>query len=92
MRQYEVAYIASPELDQEELNALEERVKGWIAAAGGEVLAVDRWGKKRLAYPIKKRADGFYFFVKANMPPEAAAVLEREFGISEHVLRSMITV
>ena len=92
MRQYEVAYIADPDLDQEALNALDEKVKGWIEAAGGEVLEVDRWGKKRLAYPIQKRHDGFYIFVKANMPPQAGISIERELGLSEQILRSMITV
>ena len=92
MRQYEVAYIAHPDLDQEALTALEEKVKSWIETAGGEVLEIDRWGKKRLAYAIEKRSDGFYFFVKANMPPQAGMSIERELGLNEQILRSMITV
>jgi len=50
MRNYEVAYIADPEIDEQSLAALEEKVKGWVDAAGGKVEKVDRWGKRRLAY------------------------------------------
>ncbi len=69
MRNYELAYIADPDLDEQALLSLEEKVKGWIQAAGGEVVKIDRWGKRRLAYSIKKRVEGFYTIVTALLPP-----------------------
>jgi small subunit ribosomal protein S6 len=91
MRNYEVAYIADPDLDEQALAALDERVAGWITAAGGSTIQVDRWGKRRMAYPIKKRLDGVYVFVQASLPPRAALGVERELRLQESVLRFMIT-
>jgi small subunit ribosomal protein S6 len=92
VRNYEIAYIADPDLDESSLTALEEKVKGWIEAAGGSVTKVDRWGKRRLAYTIKKRHDGHYVLVQAAMPNAAGAELERNLRLTEQVLRFMITL
>jgi small subunit ribosomal protein S6 len=91
MRNYEVAYIADPDLDEASQAALDERVAGWVAAAGGQTLQVDRWGKRRMAYPIKKRLDGVYVFVKAQLPPRATLDVERELRLQESILRFLIT-
>ncbi|MEJ2607269.1 MAG: 30S ribosomal protein S6 [Anaerolineales bacterium] len=92
MRNYELAYIAHPELDETELKALEERVTGWVDAAGGKIVKVDRWGKRRLAYAIAKQNDGHYFIIDVEMPPEAGVVIERDLRLSEQILRFMITL
>ena len=92
MRNYEVAYIADPDLDEAAQAALDERVAGWITAAGGQTIQVDRWGKRRMVYPIKKRLDGVYVFVKAQVPPRATLDLEREMRLQESILRFMITL
>lgn len=92
MRNYEIAYIADPELDEQALAALEDKVKGWVVAAGGEVSKVDRWGKRRLAYPIRKRMDGFYVILDARLPAAASHGLERDLRLTEQVLRYMITL
>ncbi|HHH83370.1 MAG TPA: 30S ribosomal protein S6 [Chloroflexi bacterium] len=92
MRNYEIAYIADPELDDEALAELEAKVKGWIEAAGGKLGKIDRWGKRRLAYPIKKKTDGHYVFIYADMPTEAPAIIERDFRLSEQILRFMFTL
>lgn len=92
MRNYEIAYIADPELDDEALVELEEKVKGWIEAAGGKLGKIDRWGKRRLAYPIKKKTDGHYVFIHADMPAEAPTAIERDLRLSEQILRFMFTL
>ena len=91
MRNYELAYIAHPELDESTLTSLEERVAGWIDAAGGKVVKVDRWGKRRLAYDIQKQTDGYYFILDVEMPADAGTVVERDLRLSEQILRFMIT-
>jgi small subunit ribosomal protein S6 len=91
MRKYEMAYIADPDLDADGLSALEDKVKGWIEAAGGKVVNVDSWGKRRLSYPVKKRNEGFYVFVETEMPPDAGAALEKDLGLNEQILRYMIS-
>jgi small subunit ribosomal protein S6 len=92
MRNYEIAYIADPDLDETSLTALDEKIKGWVEAAGGSVVKVDRWGKRRLAYTIKKRRDGHYVFVQVALPSQAGAVVERNLRLTEQILRFMITL
>jgi small subunit ribosomal protein S6 len=91
MRKYELAFIADPELDSEGLTALEEKVQKWIEAADGKVVKFDRWGKRRLAYPIKKRNDGYYVFIEVEMPPNAGVIVEQDLRLHEKILRYMIT-
>lgn len=91
MRNYELAYIIDSELDEQSVTALEERVNGWIEAAGGTILNVDRWGKRRLAYPIMKRSEGYYYFVQIEMPRTAGVLIERDLRLSEQILRFMLT-
>lgn len=92
LRTYELAYIADPDLDEEALTSLEDKVKGWVDEAKGKTVNVDRWGKRKLAYAIDKKTEGFYFILQAEMPPEAGSVIERNLGLSEEVLRYMITL
>lgn len=92
LRNYELAFIADPELDEETLASLEEQVKSWIEAAEGKTLNVDRWGKRKLAYQIQKRSEGYYYILETEMPPEAGRTIERELGLSEQVLRYLLTL
>ncbi len=90
MRNYELAYIASPDLDEETLTDLQDRIRGWIEDAGGEVVDVEQWGRRKLAYPIDNNRDGFYYFVQTQMPSQGPAALERDLQVTEEVLRYMV--
>jgi len=91
VRNYEVAFIADPDLDEEGLTALEERVKSWVEAGQGKTIKVDRWGKRRFAYPIARRNEGYYVFIQTEMPPAAGLAIERDLRLTEQVLRFLIT-
>jgi small subunit ribosomal protein S6 len=91
MRQYEVAFIAHPELDEEGVTTLTEKVQGWITTPGGTVEKIDRWGKKRLAYEIRKLRDGHYVLIYATMNASGPAEVERNLRLNEQFLRFMIT-
>ena len=91
MRQYEVVYIVHPEADEDGVTAITEKVKGWILAAGGDIEKIDRWGKKRLAYEIRKQRDGHYILIYAKMNAGGPAEVERNLRLTEQVLRFMIT-
>lgn len=91
MRNYELAYIANPDLDEEGLTTLEERIQGWIEGAGGSTTSVDRWGRRKLAYPIEDYRDGYYYFVQTELPAGGPDSLESELKVIEDVLRYMIT-
>ena len=91
MRNYELAYIVDPDLDEASQKELEEKITGWIEAAGGVPGEIDRWGKRRLAYPILKKNDGFYTFIQVQLPPQGGGLLERDLGLNEQILRFMLT-
>jgi small subunit ribosomal protein S6 len=91
MRLYELAVVTRADLSDEDQATQLATIQGWIETAGGKVLQVDRWGRRRLAYPIAKQRDGYYAIMKAELPPNAPADLERNLRIAENVLRYLIT-
>jgi small subunit ribosomal protein S6 len=90
MRSYEVAFIAHPELDEASLNGLLEKAKGWVTASGGQVTQVDHWGRRRLAYPIRKQTEGQYILLQTQMMPDATLEVERNLRLTEQVMRFQI--
>jgi small subunit ribosomal protein S6 len=90
MRNYEVGLIVHPDTNTETFNELLEKVKRWIAEAGGSVSKVDLWGKRRMAYAIRKQHDGLYAFVYADIPAAATKTIERNLRLTEQVLRFSI--
>jgi small subunit ribosomal protein S6 len=90
MRNYEVGLIIHPDTGVEAQTELVEKVKGWIAEAGGSVTKVDLWGKRRMAYRIRKQHDGIYAFLFADMPAPATGVLEHNLRLTESVMRFSI--
>lgn len=90
MRNYEVAFIAHPELDDASLTSLVEKAKGWVSAVGGQVIQVDQWGRRRLAYPIRKQKEGQYILMQTQMTASATHEVERNLRLTEQVLRFQI--
>lgn len=90
MNRYEVAIIVRPDVDEEGQKAVIERVSAILTKDGGQVEKVDTWGRRHLAYPIKKTQEGIYFFVQGQFAPSALPELERTFKLSEDVLRHMV--
>jgi small subunit ribosomal protein S6 len=89
MKLYETTIIYDPSLEESRINEEIERVTQPIVAAGGEVVEVQRWGKKKLAYIVRKRRDGTYIHVKHKSPPSLIAEMDRRFRLSESVLRHL---
>jgi len=85
--EYELVFIAHPELDEEGVTELTAKVSGWIEAADGQVTHTIPWGRRRLAYPIRKQTEGSYVLLRVFLTPEAIGQLERELKLSESVLR-----
>lgn len=90
MRDYEVVFIVHPELEEAAFNEVIERVQGWITDAGGSITKVDLWGKRKLAYEIRKQKEGQYALLQTNMQPEFCTELERNLRLLEPVMRFMI--
>ncbi len=89
MRQYETMVLLSPDLTDE---TVDEKISGFekkVTDKGGEILNVDRWGKKRLAYPINRQRHGIYFIVTYHSEPPVVAEIERDMRIDEETWRYM---
>jgi small subunit ribosomal protein S6 len=87
VRAYEVIFILDPALGDEGIEAAITAAKGALAKVGGEVAEVQKWGKKRLAYEVKKRREGHYVYFRVQAPAKAVAELERHLKIAEPVLK-----
>ncbi|MBQ4426802.1 MAG: 30S ribosomal protein S6 [Oscillospiraceae bacterium] len=88
---YEVLYIIDPDLGEEATAALVEKFKTLIEQ-NGTLGEVDEWGKRRLAYPINDKPEGYYVLVKFTSGPEFPAELDRVMKITDGVVRSLITL
>lgn len=89
MRTYELMIILDPEVDERSVQATLDKFLQIITKDGGTV-EVDIWGKRRLAYDIKKRSEGIYAVVTMNTTPENAKELDRVLGLSEAVMRTKL--
>jgi small subunit ribosomal protein S6 len=90
MRNYEIMFIAHPDLDDASLNTLLEKAKGWVTSTGGQVTQVDLWGRRRLAYPIRKQSEGQYILMQTQMPPAGTSEVERNMRLTEQVMRFQV--
>jgi len=90
LRDYELALIISPEAQDEILDTAIDNVSQLITEKGGIISNVDRWGKRRLAYPIKHFMEGSYVLIQCKLKPTLSKELEANLQISEEVLRHLL--
>ena len=91
MNRYELTYIIDVALEETARKELIEKISGLIVANGGEVEKVDEtWGKRRLAYAINYKTEGWYVLVTMKAPAELPRELERNLQINENVLRYLV--
>ena len=89
-RDYELVVILPPTVAPEEVPAAIERITGMITAQGGEVAATDRWGRKKLAYPIRHFTEGEYFLTTFKMDPTSVPQIEGNLRLSQEVIRHLL--
>ncbi len=90
MRKYETIFILDCGIEEEAQKALIERVKGEIEGAGGTIETLDEWGKKKLAYAINYKTEGYYVFVEFEAGAETPMALERIYRITEGILKGLL--
>jgi len=90
MRNYETIFILDMELTEEVRAEQIEKVKAIIEKGDGEILSIDEWGKKRLAYAINYKKEGYYVYITFKAGTEVPVAIERIFRITESILKGLI--
>ncbi len=89
-KNYEVTFIVNAALDDPQIDTAIEKVKEFIVKNGGEIVELTKWGRKRFAYPIKKKNNGFYVVIVFKSVGDLVAKLERAFQLDENFLRYLV--
>ncbi len=89
---YETTFIVNASLDDPQIDAVIEKAKDVIVKNGGEIVEIFKWGRKRFAYPIRKRNNGFYVVVVFRGSGELITRLERHYQLDENILRFLVIV
>jgi len=87
---YELVFIVQPEMEEEPLNAVVEKITQTITSLDGQMHQTDAWGKRQLAYPIKKHRSGYYYLMNVELPASGVRSLERSLKLMEDVIRHLI--
>ena len=90
LRQYEIMIILDPEIEERTVAPSLDKYLTVVKSDGGSVDKVDIWGRRRLAYDIKKKAEGIYAVVNFTAEPATAKELDRQLGLNEVVLRTKV--
>ena len=90
MREFELMYVVDGTMPEEEAAKVADGVQSFISSHG-TIGKVDPWGRRRLAYPIKKKQDGYYWVVTFEVEPDAVDVLKQQLRVNESILRWMVT-
>lgn len=91
MRRYELMLIIRPDVPDDKGQAVIDRTTRSITAAGGQILKVAPWGRRRLAYPIDRHREGSYHIILFQAPADSLVDLEHTLLITEEVLRHLLT-
>jgi small subunit ribosomal protein S6 len=92
VRQYETGFVLSPALSEEETSQFVQQMAEIVAQKKGRMVKQDVWGKRRLAFPIKRFQEGVYVFFLYDGPGDVATELERRFKQTDSVIRFMTVV
>ena len=90
MRDYELVVIISPEIVDEALDALIDNISQFVTGKGGTISDIERWGKRKLAYPISRFMEGSYVLIRFKLKPALGRELKTNLQISEEVLRHLL--
>ena len=90
MRRYEVMVILDAGLEEDAIRTIIDRATQLITGAGGTVAKVDRWGKRRFAYEVHHRSEGYYVLLDVTAEPAALAQVDRMLGLADEVIRHKV--
>ena len=84
---YETTFIVNATLDDAQIDVVIEKVKDVIVKNGGDVRSLEKWGRKRLAYTVDKKNNGFYVFFEFKGPGDLIAKMDRHYQLDEQIIR-----
>jgi small subunit ribosomal protein S6 len=87
MKKYETIFILDPDLEEEQAQSAIEKVKSIITQTNGEILKIEDWGKRKLAYEVKKKAKGHYILIHFLGSPALLSELERNFRVMDSIIK-----
>lgn len=87
---YELVYIIQPNLDEDGINELNDRIAQSIATQGGSITKTEVWGRRGLAYPIRKHIEAYYMLHHLDMPGTGVKEVERTMRFSEDIMRFLV--
>src|SRR3954470_11042461 len=87
LREYEVVFVLTPNADNTEAERINAKVSEVVGSFGGKLLKLDNWGRRKLAYPIKRHTRGIFVYAKYIGKPGVVAEIERNLRIADSVLR-----
>jgi len=90
MRQYELMIIIDPELDERTVQPTLDKLLKVVTAEGGKIDSTDIWGRRRLAYDIKKKSEGIYAVVTMTAESATAKELDRQLSLNEQIMRTKL--
>lgn len=92
MRKYELICVIHPDQDEAAVKGIIEKIQGWISESGGMVDQVENWGRRSLAYPIRKQTEGQYVLMNLSLPSRATPALEQNLRYLEPVMRYLLVL
>lgn len=90
MRKYETIFILNPDLEQEQTQSAIEKVKEIITQGNGEILKFEDWGKRKLAYQVRKKSKGHYILIHFSGTPTLLSELERNYRVMDSIIKFII--
>jgi small subunit ribosomal protein S6 len=92
LREYEVMLILPAEADESVVGGAVERITKILSERGGEVRNIDRWGRRRFAYPIARQSEGYYVVVRFTSEPDSISEIDRSLTLADEVVRFKVVV
>ncbi len=91
LRTYETLYIIHPDTSEDEVQAISQQVEALVQKHGGEIVKGEIWGKRRLAYEVRKCTEGYYVLLRFTAPADFVQRLEAHFRLAENIIRFLTT-
>ena len=90
LRTYEALYIVKPDKNDDEIQTIAKDVESLVTTNGGTIVGSEIWGKRKLAYEVKKQTEGVYVLLRFESPPDFVTRLENHFRLSDDVIRDLV--